>query len=146
MMMNKWLLVVFIVLSVGGHTVYAQQKPPVELELSGFNYITPVPVYLSEDDKRWLQQKKILRVGVYEPGQPPLVLTTLTGRYRGMNADYLALIQHSLNTRISVMVFPGQADAVEALKKGEVDMVLTGLEGQSWRDESVQRSLPLIHS
>lgn len=146
MMMNKWLIVVFLVLSVGGRTVYAQQKPPVELELSGFNYITPVPVYLSEDDKRWLQQKKILRVGVYEPGQPPLVLTTLTGRYRGMNADYLALIQHSLNTRISVMVFPGQTDAVDALKKGEVDMVLTGLESQSWSEASVQVSLPLIHS
>lgn len=58
MMMNKWLLVVFIALSIGGHAVYAQQKPPVELELSGVNYISPVPVYLSEDDKRWLQQKK----------------------------------------------------------------------------------------
>lgn len=76
-------------------------------------------------------RKKRLNVAVYGPGQPPLVLTMLTGRYRGMNADYLALIQHSLNTRISVMAYPGQTDAVEALKKGEVDMVLTGLEGQS---------------
>ncbi len=32
------------------------------------------------------------------------------------------------------------------LKKGEVDTVLTGLDGQFWSDESVQRSLPLIHS
>lgn len=58
MMMNNWLIVVFIVLSIGGRAVSAQQKSPVELELSGFNYISPVPVYLSEDDKRWLQQKK----------------------------------------------------------------------------------------
>ncbi|EPM0022057.1 ATP-binding protein [Citrobacter farmeri] len=146
MMMNNWLIVVFIILSIGGRTVYAQQKTPVELELSGFNYISPVPVYLSEDDKRWLQQKKILSVAVYEPVQPPLVLTMLTGRYRGMNADYLALIQHSLNTRISVMAYPGKADAVAALKKGDVDMVLTGLESQSWHDASVQVSQPLIHS
>ncbi|SUX68643.1 aerobic respiration control sensor protein ArcB [Citrobacter amalonaticus] len=146
MMINKWLMAVLIILSIGGRAVYAQLRLPVELELSGFNYISPVPVYLSEDDKRWLQQKKSLRVAVYEPVQPPLVMTTLTGRYRGMNADYLALIQHSLNTRISVMAYPDQADAVEALKKGEVDMVLTGLESQSWREASVQVSLPLIHS
>ncbi|HEM8611959.1 TPA: hypothetical protein U2Q68_001714, partial [Citrobacter amalonaticus] len=99
-MINKWLMAVLIILSIGGRAVYAQLRLPVELELSGFNYISPVPVYLSEDDKRWLQQKKSLRVAVYESVQPPLVMTTLTGRYRGMNADYLALIQHSLNTRI----------------------------------------------
>lgn len=144
--MNKWLIVVIIILSTAVRAVYAQQNVPAELELSGFNYISPVPVYLSEDDKQWLQQKKILRVAVYGPGQPPLVLTTLTGRYRGMNADYLALIQHSLHTRISVMAYPGQANAIEALKKGEVDMVLTGLEGQDWNNDSVQLSLPLIHS
>lgn len=145
-MMNKWLIVVFIILSSGVRAVYAQQNAPVELELSGFNYTSPVSVYLSEDDKQWLQQKKTLNVAVYEPGQPPLVLTTLTGRYRGMNADYLALIQHSLNTRIRVMAYPELADAVEALKKGAADMVLTGLEGQVWPNDSVQLSQPLIHS
>lgn len=67
MMMNNWLIVVFIVLSIGGRAVSAQQKPPVELELSGFNYILPVPVYLSEDDKRWLQQKKTSELPFMSP-------------------------------------------------------------------------------
>lgn len=57
-MMNKWLIFVLIVLSITGRGVHAQDELPVELELSGYNYITPVPVYLSEDDKRWLKQKK----------------------------------------------------------------------------------------
>lgn len=61
-MMNKWPIFVLIVLSITGRGVHAQDELPVELELSGYNYITPVPVYLSEDDKRWLKQKKRLRL------------------------------------------------------------------------------------
>ncbi|HDC4393627.1 TPA: transporter substrate-binding domain-containing protein [Enterobacter cloacae] len=144
--MKKWLMVIFIFFSLSVHGAYSDQDTPVELELSGFNYIAPVAVYLSEDDKRWLLQKKILKIGVYEPSQPPLVQTTLTGRYRGMNADYLALIQHSLNTRLRVMAYRDLAGAVEGLKTGEVDMVLTGLMNHLWGEESVIVSQPLIHS
>lgn len=144
--MNKLLMAVFIVLLINTRAAFALHEPPVELELSGFNYISPVSVYLSEDNKRWLQQKKTLRVAVYQPWQPPLVQTTITGRYRGMNAEYLALFQHVLNTRLNVMAYRQQADAVEALKAGEVDMVLTGLENQPWNEEGIQVSQPLIHS
>lgn len=145
-MMNKWPIFVLIVLSITGRGVHAQDELPVELELSGYNYITPVPVYLSEDDKRWLKQKKTLKVAVYQPEQSPLVQTTLTGRYRGMNADYLALIQHSLNTHISVTVWKNQESAIHALKAGEVDMVLTGLESRPFTEEGILSSQPLVHS
>lgn len=145
-MMNKWLILVSFILSLYFSAVYAKQNEPIELELSGINYISPMEVYLSEDNKRWLQQKKIIKVAVYGPSQPPLVLSTLTGRYRGMNADYLALVQKSLNTHIIIMAYLRQPDALEALKNGEVDMVLTGLMDHSMSDKSVKSSLPLIHS
>ncbi|HFT1963449.1 TPA: transporter substrate-binding domain-containing protein [Enterobacter ludwigii] len=145
-MMNKWLIIVFIFLSIFFRTVYANQSEPIELELSGINYISPMTVYLSEDNKHWLQQKKNLKVAVYGPSQPPLVLSTLTGRYRGMNADYLAFIQKSLNTRLIVMAYPRQPDALDALKNGEVDMILTGLEDEFPSDKSVKSSPPLIQS
>lgn len=120
--------ILLVLWAVSARAVYAQNEPPVELELSGYSYITPVPVYLSEDDKRWLLQKRALRVGVYQPGQPPLVQTTLSGRYRGMNADYLTLIHSSLNIRIIVLGYVNRADAIRALRAGEIDTVLTGLE------------------
>ena len=126
--------------------VCAQPAPSVELELSGYNYNTPVAVYLSEDDKRWLQQKKTLRVAVYQPSVPPLVQTTLTGRYRGMNADYLTLLQHALNTRISVTAYQDKAAAIEALKTDQVDMVLTGLQAELPDEEGIQASQPLVHA
>lgn len=59
MMINKWLMAVLIILSIGGRAVYAQLRLPVELELSGFNYISPVPVYLSEDDNAGCSRKKV---------------------------------------------------------------------------------------
>jgi two-component system sensor histidine kinase EvgS len=120
--------------------------PSIELELSGYSYITPVPVYLSEDDKRWLLQKRVLRVGVYQPEQAPLVQTTLSGRYRGMNADYLMLIHYSLNIRIAVLSYKNRADAIRALRAGEIDTVLTGLDTFPFAEEGIQLSEPLVHS
>ncbi|VEB89032.1 Sensor protein evgS precursor [Citrobacter koseri] len=63
-----------------------------------------------------------------------------------MNADYLALIQHSLNTHISVTVWKNQESAIHALKAGEVDMVLTGLESRPFTEEGILSSQPLVHS
>lgn len=145
-MMIKWFALMFIVLSMAEHVAYAQDTPPIELELSGYNYVTPVAVDLSEDDKRLLRQKKILRIAVYQPEVSPLVQSTITGRYRGMNADYLALIQHSLNTRLRVMAYRNRAAAVEALKAGQADMILTGLENPPLSEEGIQASGPLVHS
>lgn len=138
--------ILLVLWAVSARAVYAQNEPPVELELSGYSYITPVPVYLSEDDKRWLLQKRALRVGVYQPGQPPLVQTTLSGRYRGMNADYLTLIHSSLNIRIIVLGYVNRADAIRALRAGEIDTVLTGLETLPFAEEGIQLSGSLVHS
>lgn len=63
-----------------------------------------------------------------------------------MNADYLALIQHSLNTHISVTAWKNQESAIHALKAGEVDMVLTGLESRPFAEEGILSSQPLVHS
>lgn len=144
--MKAWRAILLIIWIVSAHGVHAQGESPVELELSGYSYITPVPVYLSEDDRRWLQQKRALRVGVYLPGQPPLVQTTLTGRYRGMNADYLTLIHYSLNIRITVLGYQNRADAIRALRAGEIDTVLTGLDTRPSVEEGIQLSASLVHS
>ncbi len=140
-------LVLLLLLWVfSGCAAYAQDVSPTELELSGYSYITPVPVYLSEDNKRWLLQKRALRIGVYQPEQAPLVQTTLSGRYRGMNADYLTLIHNSLNVRIAVLSYKNRADAIRALRAGEIDTVLTGLDTFPFAEEGIQLSETLVHS
>jgi two-component system sensor histidine kinase EvgS len=56
--MDLRLVILLLLWVFSGRAVYAQDASPIELELSGYSYITPVPVYLSEDDKRWLLQKE----------------------------------------------------------------------------------------
>ena len=144
--MDLRLVLLLLLWVFSGRAVYAQDASPIELELSGYSYITPVPVYLSEDDKRWLLQKRALRVGVYQPEQAPLVQATLSWRYRGMNADYLTLIHYSLNVRIAVLSYKNRADAIRALRAGEIDTVLTGLDTFPFAEEGIQLSESLVHS
>lgn len=144
--MNLRFVIILILWVISVRAVYAKSEEPVELELSGYSYITPVPVYLSEDDRTWLQQKRTLRVGVYEPGQTPLVQTMLTGRYRGMNADYLTLIHYSLNIKITVLAYQNRTDAINALKAGKIDTVLTGLDSPPFVERGICTSESLVHS
>ncbi|MGU3414167.1 response regulator [Enterobacteriaceae bacterium C34A] len=125
---------------------FAQDDSPVSLELSANHRFAPVPVYISPDDKLWLKQKKTVRVAVYPSGLSPLMQDTLSGRYRGMNADYLALIERSLNTHIEVMKYAGEQDALAALRSGTVDTVLTGLVAQSQSYGDIATSVPLVRS
>lgn len=105
----------------------AQSSPPVSLQLSSYRALTPVQVYLNEDDRLWLKQRKALNVAVWQYGQSPLMQSTVSGRYKGMNADYLALIQHALNVRINVTAYADEQSAMAALQAGKEDTVLTGL-------------------
>lgn len=144
--MKKRLTGMLMALLLVSHYAHSQQYTGKSLELSGYNYFTPVPVYISPDDNKWLKQKKTLRVAVYPPEHPLLAQSTVTGRYRGINADYLALIQHSLDIKVAVIRYSDVSDAIASLKAGQTDMVLTGLDYQPAAKEGLQLSLPLVHS
>ncbi|MBB1201594.1 response regulator [Enterobacteriaceae bacterium 89] len=124
----------------------AQSREPADLELSGYHYFAPLPVYLNDDDKRWLKQKKTIVVAVYPSGLSPLMQDTLSGRYRGMNADYLALIERSLQTRVAIVKYPDESAAIAALRAGSVDTVLTGLIPVSQNYDGLTLSVPLVRA
>ena len=143
---KKWLALILIIIFFFWHTAHAQYEPAVELELPDYNYTIPAASYLSENDKLWLQRKKNIKVAVYESEQSPLVHSMFAGRYRGVNADYLALIQYSLHLHIQVMGYRDKQTAVNALKAGDVDMVLTGLESLFQYEDSIRHSVPVVNS
>lgn len=64
----------------------------------------------------------------------------------GKNADYLTLIHYSLNIRITVLGYQNRADAIRALRAGEIDTVLTGLDTRPSVEEGIQLSASLVHS
>lgn len=146
MTMNKYILFFIIISCVPIKFIFAQNDLNLELELSGYNYTKPVSFYMSEDDKKWLTQKKTIKVAVYQVEQSPLVQTIHTGRYRGMNADYLNLIEKSTNTNIRVTAWESKESAIRALKSGEVDMVMTDLESSSFVEDDTLASISLIRS
>ena len=144
--MKSLLVILFIVLSALVTPAQAQMPAAEKLDLSGFNPLQPVQLYLTDEQNRWLRQKKTLRVAIFPPDIPPLVLNTVSGRYRGMNADYLALMQRSLNINLEVWRYQNDAQAMDALKQNQVDLLLTGLQYQPEPPAGIALSAPVISS
>lgn len=124
----------------------AESAPAKSLELSGNKSITPLPIHLNRMDNEWVINKRTLRVAVYSPAQIPASRNESTGLYTGMNADYLTLIERSLNVKVSVILYANEMEALSALKNGEVDTVLTSLELKNITKNDLIESLPVLRS
>ncbi|MNU60083.1 Virulence sensor protein BvgS precursor [compost metagenome] len=78
---------------------------------------------LSTPQRQWLTHKAVLRVGVYLPDRPPLDITANQKDYEGLSADYLDVLTRALGVRVEIERYAGQADALAALHRGDVDLV-----------------------
>lgn len=136
----------FIILLVVLPSSAVQASISAELELAPQQQILPVPVSLTEDNKHWLAKHKELRVGVYPQAYSPAVESLVADKYRGMNADYLAIIQNTLDKPVKVINFDSKQHAIQALKNGELDTVLTGLDYRPKKDESLISSIAVTRS
>lgn len=138
--MLKQIIGVLLSLMMAIPFAYAEVVEPIALELAGQSDVLPPTIKLNNDDLIWLAKKNKLTVAVYPPEYPPLAFTSLTGRYRGINADYLTLLQKALNTNIDIKRYPDQQAALVAVKLREVDFILTQ------QTDSVVVESPLIAS
>lgn len=84
-------------------------------------------VKLSKDETRWMAQKKSLVIGTWLPEISPVVYNSVDHYYRGINADYLALMQKSLGVKITITQYKNEKEALDGLSKNNVDMLLTPL-------------------
>jgi two-component system, NarL family, sensor histidine kinase EvgS len=82
-------------------------------------------VALNELEWRWLRSKSALRLGVAAPDYAPFDMTTNGQDYEGLTADYAGLLGTLLHTRIEVLRYDSRAEEMQALKRGELDMVGT---------------------
>jgi two-component system sensor histidine kinase EvgS len=78
---------------------------------------------LSEDDRRWLWSRRVLRLGVSQPDYPPFDLTGTGSEYEGITADYAALIGELLNLRVEVTRYGSREQALEALQQEQIDLL-----------------------
>ncbi|NNB42925.1 transporter substrate-binding domain-containing protein [Pseudomonas chlororaphis] len=80
-------------------------------------------VVLDEADWRWLRDKGSLRLGAALPDSAPFGMITGGQDYEGITADYAALLAGMLHIKIEVLRYDSRAEAMRALRDGELDLV-----------------------
>lgn len=96
------------------------------LHLLGRSVVDGYRAILTESDQQWLKEKKIIRLGTSGPDYPPFDITA-TGHdyYEGITADYAKLLATLLHVQVEVRRYVTRADAIAALKLGEIDLLST---------------------
>ncbi|HGM5491481.1 TPA: transporter substrate-binding domain-containing protein [Serratia fonticola] len=134
-----WLVLLFLMLPA-----QAVSNGPATLTLASNHIVTPPATPLSYGDLVWLVKKQSLIVAVYGVESPPLSMNSATGRYRGMNADYLVLLGKALHINVIVKHYADRQQALAALQAGSVDLVLSSPSGANQLEAPFIASLPLV--
>ena len=98
-------------------------------------FLTQPPLELDPAERRWLDERKVLRVGIPISDYEPIDITSDRNRYQGISADYLNLLRRKLGTPVSITAFAKRERAVDALLAGDIDLLTSangyerGIEG-----------------
>lgn len=82
---------------------------------------------LTSQELRWLNGKKNFIIAIDSTMNSALLQTGPDLQAKGINADYLGLLQQNLKVKVILRQYPSVKDADYALQKGEVDVLLTDL-------------------
>ncbi len=91
--------------------VFSQEEEGIETDV------------ITEEDRAWLRTHPVIRVGA-EINYAPYEFQDSRGRFTGVVADYLDLIQERLGVRFEVEQLPDFSAVEEKLKRRELDVVL----------------------
>lgn len=100
-----------------------------------------VQVRLTDGERAWLGQKRLLIMGVPREPLPPYRIFTEHQGFEGLTADYLVAMEHELGVAIKVRTFETTEAAYAALRRGQVDLVGSAT-AQEAKDFGVQLTPP----
>jgi two-component system sensor histidine kinase EvgS len=100
-------------------------------KLSDLNRAIGLSRPLSQPALDWPKAKKILKVGVSTPDNPPFTITNSNHELQGISAEYLLALQRALSITIELRTFPSRELAFAALNRGEIDLVETSTEAEA---------------
>ncbi|WP_336354401.1 transporter substrate-binding domain-containing protein [Pseudomonas granadensis] len=103
----------------------AASEPPQVLEVLTRTGLENVQLRLDAQDRQWLRQHPLLRMGISGPDYPPFELTRNQHELEGLTADYADLLAQLLGIRIEVRRFADREAVMAALKRGELDLLGT---------------------
>ncbi|WAF92820.1 transporter substrate-binding domain-containing protein [Aeromonas hydrophila] len=117
------LLICFCALCVSAHElavpflhVYARNDS---------EYLGRQTLPLHAQDWIWLRNRGRLVFGIPMPDNPPMDITLIANAYEGVTADIVGMLSQLLRVEIVVKNLPSRAAAIDALKRGEVDLLST---------------------
>jgi polar amino acid transport system substrate-binding protein len=91
------------------------------LSLFLFSTVWAGEVNLSSEEQTWLARHKVIHIGV-DTAFPPFEFVDESGAYRGIAADYLALLERRLGVRFEVVSGLDWNEVQAGLKSGQLDL------------------------
>jgi len=120
----KPLLFLLVLICAWPSAAAAQEEPLLQVySRDEGEYLDVSPLPLHGEEWRWLQDRERLILGVPRPDNPPMDITLRANAYEGVTADIVGMLTQLLHIEILVKGYPSRAAAIEALKRGEVDML-----------------------
>ncbi|MGN2414015.1 ATP-binding protein [Pseudomonas syringae] len=101
-------------------TLSAAQSLPFTLTAP---FVASDDLVIEPRDRQWLDQRKVIRVGIAIADYEPIDITSDRNRYQGISADYLGLVSGQLNIPMQVIGFAKREEAIEALRDGKLDLL-----------------------
>ncbi|WP_435609098.1 ATP-binding protein [Pseudomonas knackmussii] len=103
-------------------------QPSAAQELTLNGYSPPLADgWMTTSERDWLQRRGPLHVAVAPAERAPLQMIN-GDRFEGVSADYLALL---LGERVHVRSYPNRQAALDALRRGEADLVAGGSQAEA---------------
>ena len=84
-----------------------------------------VEVQLDKSQRQWAHNKRELTLGTSAPDYPPFDLTVSGRDYEGFTADFAGILGRAMGLPVKVQRYASRQAAIEALQKGEVDLLGT---------------------
>ncbi|MHC8328043.1 transporter substrate-binding domain-containing protein [Pseudomonas sp. LB1P83] len=122
-------------------SVHAAQAASEHYTLLSRSMTGHMEVQLDKSQQQWLNNKRELILGTSAPDYPPFDLTISGHDYEGFTADYAGILGKATGLPVKVQRYPSRGDAIEALEKGEVDM-LGSANGFEARNADIVLSTP----
>lgn len=122
MMMNRSLLSVLLLFAAALWPDFTAGAPQ-PLTLTPRIEVTPPVVDFTPDVTAWLRAHPVIKVGVWGISQPPVSEGIERGQLAGIDADYLSLLESSLNVHFSLIHYRDSKAALQALSAGDITLL-----------------------
>ncbi|NWD42488.1 transporter substrate-binding domain-containing protein [Pseudomonas yamanorum] len=102
-------------------SLQAQALEPVNLLVTG--PIVAPKVTFDVQTRLWLETRPTIKVALWSGALPPLDMGFEQSKFEGVAAEYLEVVRQATGLKLHIERYPSRADARQAVKNGEADML-----------------------